>query len=176
MLYDESLKEQYDQIGKYVQFHTKERNNAMGESMTIFKPAMFRDIPDRMDPVRQTHDGLTQAGAGLLTGRIRPYELSKADLGGEVSMTNFKQAMLRTAQSEEREIQNTVDYALHQQTPTTFRNASLESTPRYNEGMNEYLVSGQSFGKYITKTPQDAATEADISVVLGNDSDGGNRG
>ena len=84
----------------------------MGESMAIFKPAMFKDIPDRIDPLRQTYDGLHAAG-GLVTGRIMPYELSKADLGAEISQTNFNQVMMRTAQSEERQSLNTVDYALH---------------------------------------------------------------
>ena len=106
------LQEQYDQLGRYIELQTTERNRAMGESMAIFKPAMFRDIPGRQDPVRQTHEALTmtQAGQDLLTGRVQPYELSKADLGGEGSMTRLKQALLRTAQSEEKARQDTTNY------------------------------------------------------------------
>ena len=55
---------------------------------------------------------MTQAGQDLLTGRVMPYELSKADLGGEGSMTALKQALLRTTHSEERTMLGTGEYVL----------------------------------------------------------------
>ena len=45
-----------DQFRRYVEATTTARNKAMGESMAIFKPAIFRDIPDREETIRQTVD------------------------------------------------------------------------------------------------------------------------
>ena len=44
--------EHNEELKKFIKTKTKERNKAMGESMSIFKPAMFRDIPDPNQPLR----------------------------------------------------------------------------------------------------------------------------
>ena len=71
------VKDRSETFRNFVEYTTTERNKALGESMSIFKPAMFRDIPDRIDPIRQTADALNmrQIGQDLVTGKLRPYEL-----------------------------------------------------------------------------------------------------
>ena len=44
--------EHNEEFKKFIKTKTQERNKAMGESMSIFKPAMFRDIPDPNQPLR----------------------------------------------------------------------------------------------------------------------------
>ena len=79
--------------------------------MSIFKPAIFRDIPNREDPIRQTADSLhfrqAQIGYDLLTEKLYPYEITKVDKSTEGSMSQHKWQLLRTAQSADGPIYNT---------------------------------------------------------------------
>ena len=43
---------------------------------------------------------MRQVGADLVTGNVLPYELSRADIGGEGSMTRLKYALVTTSYSD----------------------------------------------------------------------------
>ena len=44
---------------------------------------------------------MRQVGADLVTGNVLPYELSRADIGGEGSMTRLKHALVYTSYSDQ---------------------------------------------------------------------------
>ena len=98
---------------------------------------------------------MRQVGADLVTGNVLPYELSRADIGGEGSMTRLKHALVTTSYSDQggdhmTEVQGPLK-AKH----TKFKylsphNHSFYGNPRYSDNMDDILISGKRLGPLET--------------------------